>query len=66
MNTAKLHEIMIEKGIAVKDMAKLLCISDSTFYRKMKTGYFLIGEVELIKKALHLSNEEAIWVFFED
>lgn len=57
--------ILLEKGISLKDIAKMLNISLVTLYRKMN-GYsdFFRDEVRAICNYLNLSLEEREDIFF--
>lgn len=66
MNIAKLKGRMVEKGLNVENLAALMNIDRSTLYRKMDSGEkFTIGEVQKIKVALSLTNDDASAIFFD-
>ena len=46
MNTNKLKGIMAEHNATQKDLAKILGISESTAYRKLKRGSFTTEEAQ--------------------
>ncbi len=67
MKTAVLKGRMVENNLRDQDMANILGIDVSTFYRK-KTGVsdFTREEIKRIKEVLHLSAEEVDAIFFGD
>lgn len=66
INVPKLKGKITEKGYSQANLASLVGIDRSTFYRKMKNGgkKFSIEEVNHIIKTLSLSRDEAIAIFF--
>jgi len=64
-DVAKLKGKMVEKGINQAMLSQKVGIDRSTLSRKLKTGEtFTIGEANKIAKALHLTSEEALSIFF--
>lgn len=66
INTSVLKKKINEKSMSVDQVAKEIGIDRATFYRKMKSGgvKFTVAEVQRIIDVLHLSEEEAIMIFF--
>ena len=64
LNTAKLKGKLIEKGVTVAEISKILGIAPSTFYRKMSNNSFQICEADMIVVSLSLSPEESQNIFF--
>jgi hypothetical protein len=60
----KLKGKIVEKGKNVEALAIDIGIDSSTFYRKMKNNSFEIGEADRIVKALDLSRDDAMSIFF--
>ena len=67
MRQEKLKSKMVEKNLRDQDMAKILGIDVSTFYRK-KTGIteFNREEIKAMKNCLNLTADEVDAIFFED
>ena len=66
VNIEKLKEKIVELGYNVEKVAEVINVDRSTMYRKLsgKADGFTIKEVDRICKALNLSKEEAIAIFF--
>lgn len=66
VNVNKLKGKIVELGYSVEKLAESVNIDRSTMYRKMsgKGDGFTIKEVDRICKALNLSREDAIAIFF--
>ncbi len=66
INVNKLRGKIVECGLSVADLAKLIGCSAASLYRKMEpSGQFLsIKEARLIGEALDLSAEEMDAIFF--
>lgn len=66
INVPKLRGKLVECGLSVADLAKLVGCSTASLYRKMEpSGQFLsIKEARLIGEALDLSAEEMDAIFF--
>lgn len=60
----KLKARMVEREMTVGDVADKMGISQSTLYRKMKTGKFSVGEVKQMSEILGLSTREITEIFF--
>lgn len=59
-----LESEMNEKNISDADVAKAIKVDLSTWYRrKLAPHQIKIGELEIIKSLLNLSNEKAISIF---
>lgn len=67
MRQERLKGKMVENNLRDQDMAKILGIDSSTFYRK-KNGVtdFTREEIKIMKDYLHLSAEEVDSIFFGD
>lgn len=64
-DVAKLRGKIMEKGFNQEKLAEIVSIDRSTLNRKLKTGEaFTIGEANIIAKALELTKDEAIAIFF--
>lgn len=60
----KLRGKVVEKGLSQQELAVLIGIDRSTFYRKMKNGGdFSIGEVSKMAEVMQLTNQEAVDIF---
>ncbi|WP_031513993.1 helix-turn-helix domain-containing protein [Desulfofalx alkaliphila] len=68
VNINKLKGKIVERGMSVGDLAKEIGVDRSTLYRKMNASGepFTIREANLICKALKLSGQEAMAIFFSD
>lgn len=66
MNTNRLKARLIEYGISLDTVAKKLCITRSSLYRKLRIGgkAFTVEEANAITDLLHLDGEEASRIFF--
>lgn len=64
INVAKLKGAIVENGTTQEELAKELGMNRSTFYRKMKSEGFTIGEAKKIAEKIPLSDELAIEIFF--
>ena len=64
LDVNKLKGKIVEKGKNVEALADDIGIDSSTFYRKMKNNSFEIGEADRIVKALDLSRDDAMAIFF--
>ena len=65
MDVQKFKAMLVERGVKPADMAKLLNIDISTYYRKVQKNKFLIEEVQLIVDKLCISNSDAIEIFLD-
>ena len=65
VNVEKLREKMAEKNVSNEDMARLMGIDTSTFYRKLKSDgiNFTVGQMHTIADVLDLSNEDTTSIF---
>ena len=67
VNVSKLKGKIVEYNTTQEELASMIGIDKSTFYRKMKqNGNFSIKEVNLIVSALNLSKDEAVSIFFSE
>ena len=67
VNVSKLKGKIVERNTTQEELATIIGIDKSTFYRKMKqNGNFSIKEVNLIVSALNLSKDEAMSIFFSE
>lgn len=65
IDTAALKMKMSSKGITVSDLAKILDIDESTYYRRMSNNgdTFTVEEVQKIVEALRMSRRDATAIF---
>lgn len=64
VNIDLLQNEITDKGIEIDDLVKKLGIHKSSWYRKIKNPEtFKIGDIEKLKEALSLSDEEATLIF---
>ena len=63
-NPSKLKGAIVENGTTQETVAEAIGMNRSTFYRKMKSGKFTIGEAKRIANEVPLSDELAIEIFF--
>ncbi|KAA0963170.1 helix-turn-helix transcriptional regulator [Streptococcus cristatus] len=67
VNISKLKGIIVEKGYTQEALASEIGIDKSTFYRKIKNGgSFSIGEANAIVRAINLTRDEAVSIFFAE
>ena len=68
VNINKLKGKIVEQGMSIEDLAREIGVNKSTLYRKIqnKGETITIKEANLIRKALNLSGEEVIAIFFSD
>lgn len=66
MNVNKLKGKIVERGLNITKLAEAIGMDRSTFYRKMQNDgeTFTIREVNNIVKALNLTPNEAMDIFF--
>lgn len=65
MNINKLRGKIVEKGMNVETVARLIGINRSSMYRKLNNcKLFTIAEAGKLKEVLNLSGEEATDIFF--
>lgn len=64
MQTELLIKEIKASGMNVEKFANELGISESTVYRKLKSGKFLVREAEKAAKILKLNQELAHRIFF--
>lgn len=58
----KLRGIIAERGMSQRQVAKLLGVTEKTFYTKMKTGVFGTDEVERLIDILSIQNPVDIFL----
>lgn len=64
VNMALLEEMIKNNRLTDRDIAKALNIDLSTWYRrKLAPNKINIGEIEVLKKILNISNEQAQVIF---
>ncbi len=65
MKTEKFKKVLSDKNITIKEVAAIIGVDDSTFYRKMqcKGKKFTIEQVTKLVKKLELSISEANDIF---
>lgn len=59
----KLNGKIVERGTTKEAIADEIGIDRSTFYRRLKNGKLLIGDMHKMCEILQLTNEEAIEIF---
>ena len=65
VNVSKLKAKIVEKNLRAVDIAKMLNVDISTYYRKLQgLAKFNIEEASMLKTKLGLSDEEASEIFF--
>ena len=64
LNSNKLKAKIVESGLSIAKTAELLDINVSTLYRKISSGYILIGEAAQLCAVLNLNADEATEIFF--
>lgn len=66
-NRARFHEAVKTRGMTLSEVAKLMKINGATLYRKMYgISDFTRSEIEDLRLALLLTNEEADALFFRN
>ena len=67
-NKSKMKKAIKKEGISVRELAKLIGIDTSTFYRKMngKGIGFTIAEAKKIAERLHLGYDDVNEIFFAE
>lgn len=66
LNANKVRGLMAERRLSGREVATAIGIAPNTFYRKLKTGSFLLWEAEKLLAALGLPKEYAARLFFAD
>lgn len=61
MNTNLLKGIIVSKELSQRKLARMIGISEKTFYEKMKKGVFKSNEIELMIKILDIKNPNEIF-----
>jgi transcriptional regulator with PAS, ATPase and Fis domain len=66
MNINKLKGKIVERGLNVEKLAKLIGVDRATLYRKLNVAdtRITIGEATKMKSVLELTEAEAIEIFF--
>ncbi len=65
MNVRALMIILTQNNCSVPQLAKLLCISKSSIYRKLSgVCDFSRAEIAVMKKMFSLSSEKLVEIFF--
>lgn len=66
LNVNKLKGKIVEKGINISTLAKMISVDASTLYRKINNNgaTLTIKEADLIVKSLELTADEANAIFF--
>lgn len=62
----RIKKKMMELDVTVKDMAQVIGVDESTFYRKLKKNgsTFSVEQAQKIAEHLNLSESEACAIFF--
>lgn len=64
MNVFKLKAKIVERGMGVEELAKILDMSTQTLYRKLRTPLSMtLMDAIRLKDILGLTDEEAIEIF---
>ena len=66
MNVIKLREKIKESGITFTALAQKTGMSRETLYNRLNNPNFRLSETVALAKALHLSEDERIEIFFDD
>ncbi len=66
VNVTELKEKMAAVNMTAEEVATAAGINVSTFYRKLKTGNFLVKEAQAIVKAIGIAPENAVAIFFAE
>ncbi len=61
IDTNSLRGIIAAKGYSQRKLAKLMGISEKTFYEKMKKGVFVSTEIEFMMELLEIENPKEIF-----
>lgn len=66
VNVNKLKGKIVEKGLSVSELATLIGVDKTTFYRKLNSDgkNFTIKEVDLIAEKLTLNKDDVNAIFF--
>lgn len=66
ININKLRGKIVENGLSIGELAKIMGIDRATLYRKLSNNgeSLLVREANVIVDVLHLSAEDAISIFF--
>lgn len=65
LNTNELRGQIAKKGLSQRKMAKILGITEKTFYSKMKDGVFRTDELETMASALDIRKSDIGTLFCE-
>ena len=65
MKTAKLHGIIVAKGMTQEQVARRIGITPKTFYNKMKKGVFKTDEVVAMVDLLGIEDPADIFLSSE-
>ena len=61
IKTNELKGIIVKQGYSQRKVAKLLGMSEKTFYEKMKKGVFTSDEIEALIRLLDISDPVSIF-----
>ena len=64
MDKVELEVAVVRKGTSIPRLAEALGMNKTTFYRKLESGKFDRGEIEGIRDALGLTNDDLLRIFF--
>lgn len=66
ININKLRGKIVENGLSIGELAKIMGIDRATLYRKLSNNgeSLLVREANAMVDVLHLSAEDAISIFF--
>lgn len=65
LDTSELRAQIVKKGLSQRKMAKILGITEKTFYVKMKDGVFRTDELERMADVLGIPKEN-MGIFFRE
>lgn len=65
VDTLKLKEVLLDKGIAQKELAESIGMKPSTFHKKIegKGASFTIGDIQRMVQVIPLTKDEAAAIF---
>ena len=67
MNVRELKAQMVRKGLTAEQLCELICISQTSWYRKIKgANQFTQGEIMAIRRELELDDHQTAQIFFDD
>lgn len=64
LNANKLNGKIVEKGMTKEGLAMVIGVDRATLFRRIKNNKLLLSDVHKIIKALDLTTEETLNIFF--